>query len=478
MNRHTLSFLLACTGSVAGAMIAPHTLHAQTVTGTVVGTIADASGAVVPGATVVAHNVDTGVDSQGATDRSGQYRIANLPIGSYSLTISASGFGQQTVPAFHLEAVHTATFNVTLSLGSTNSTVTVSSAPPILDTTDATLSTTFSANTISNFPLNGLDFSAITLYVPGAVSTAGTAGTTSIERSTYFTDSINLNGNRAQSNNYTLDGIDLNETFNNLISYSPAPESLQEITVLTASSPIDYGNVNGAGVVTVMKSGTNRFHGSLYGYVQDWRFNANSWTNKHMLDRADIIPLSDSPYSQDQFGGSFGGPIKRNKLFFFMDYLGSRYHSGGVTSASVLTQAMRNGDFSALLAQSEPIQLYDPLNGFKPYAGNKGVPVNNPVAKYLFAHPALYPLPNATPTDGLTLNDYQGNYRKYRANNQGDVKIEYDPRSADKLTGFFSIGTGYDGQTSPLVVSFAGTTVYPTKLGGVTWVHVFTPKPG
>ena len=102
---------------------------------------------------------------------------------------------------------------------------------------------------------------------------------TSFERSTYYTDTPNINGNRAQANNYTLDGIDMNETFNNLISYSPAPEALQEVKVITANSPTDYGNVNGAGVVSVLKSGTNQFHGSAYGYVQDYRFNANSWTN-------------------------------------------------------------------------------------------------------------------------------------------------------------------------------------------------------
>ena len=206
--------------------------------------------------------------------------------------------------------------------------------------------------------MNGLDFSALTLYVPGAVSTVGTSGTNSIERSTSYTNSINLNGNRAQANNYTLEGIDLNETFNNLIAYSPAPESLQEIKVLTANSPADYGNVNGAGIVSVLKSGTNQFHGSVYGYLQDYRLNADSWTNKHANP---IIPIN--PFSQSQFGATFGGPIKRDKLFFFVDYLGSRYHNGGTSQASVFTQAQRNGDFSALLTGSNPVQLYDPLNG-------------------------------------------------------------------------------------------------------------------
>ena len=255
--------------------------------------------------------------------------------------------------------MQTANFNIKLRVGSSTTTVNVSAATPILNTTDAVVDSTFTANTIQNFPLNGLDFSALTLYVPGAVNTQGTSGMQSIERSTYYTDTPNINGNRAQANNYTLDGIDMNETFNNLISYSPAPEALQEVKVVTANSPVDNGNVNGAGVFSVLKSGTNNFHGSAYGYVQDYQFNANSWQNNNQ-------GIKNNPFTQSQFGGTFGGPIMRDKLFFFVDYLGARYHTGGSASVSVFTQAMRNGDFSALLTAANPIQLYDPENNFAP----------------------------------------------------------------------------------------------------------------
>ena len=445
--------------------------HAQTVTGTVTGTVTDPSGAVIPGASVSAHNLDTGVDSSATTDSAGLYRIGYLPIGRYQISATATGFATATVPPFALEALQTATFHLKLSTGGVSTTVSVSDATPILNTNDPTLGSTFTANTIQNFPLNGLDFSALTLYVPGSVSTAGTSGTTSIERSTYYTDSVNLNGNRAQANNYTLDGIDMNETFNNLISYSPAPEALQEIRVLTANSPADYGNVNGGGVVSILKSGTNQFHGSAYGYVQDYRFNANSWANNHGNP---IVPINS--YSQSQFGGAFGGPIKRDKLFFFVDFLGARYHTSGTAQASVFTQAMRNGDFSALLAGSNPIQLYDPLNNFAPYPGNMGVPIVNPVAKFLFANPNFYPLPNAVPSDGIANNDLQGYQRSYKANNQGDIKLEYDPHAADKITGFFSISTAYDGKTALLAITFPGINIYPTKLSGANWVHIFSPS--
>ena len=457
-------------GCAATLLLSVPACMAQSVTGAITGEVTDPSGAVVAGAQLIAHNLDTGVDTAATSDSAGVYRISYLPIGNYQVTIKAAGFGEKTIPVFHLEALQTANFNVTLSPGSVSTTVSVSAAAPILDTTNATLGSTITANTIRNFPLNGLDFSALTLYVPGSVSTAGTSGTTSIERSTYFTDTVNIDGNRAQANNFTLDGIDMNETFNNLISYSPAPAALQEVTVVTANSPVGLGNVNGGGVASILKSGTNQFHGSAYGFVQDYRMNADSWSNDH---QSPVIPVN--PYSQAQFGGSLGGPILHNKLFFFVDYLAARYHVGGTGSASVFTQAMRSGDFSALLTGSNPIQLYDSQNNYAPFTGDKGVPVVNPVAKFLFANTTVYPLPNATPTDGIAANDYQGPRRSYKANNQGDIKIEYDLRASDKITGFYSMSTAYDGSTPVLAISFSGPNLYPTKLSGANWVHIFSP---
>ncbi len=444
---------------------------AQTVTGSITGEVTDSSGAIIPGAHVVARNLDTGVETSTTTNAAGVYRIQFLPIGHYQVTVQSSGFDTATVEPFSLEVLQTATFNMQLHVGSAATTVNVSAAAPILNTENPTISTTFTSNTIQNLPLNGLDFSALTLYMPGSVDTAGTSGTTSIERSTYFVDTPNMNGNRAQGNNYTLDGIDINESFNNLISYSPAPESLQEIKVLTANAPAEYGNVVGGDVVSVLKSGTNRFHGSAYGNVQDYRLNANSWNNNQASPK---IPIN--PYSQAQFGGTFGGPIKRDRLFFFVDYLGSRFHHGGTSSASVLTPAMRNGDFSILLAQTPPIQLYDPENNFAPYPNNQGIPIVNPVAKFLIANPKLYPLPNATPTDGVAANNLQGPTRSYKANNQGDIKIEYDPHAADKITGFYSMSTAYDGSTALLAITFPGVNIFPSKVMGLNWVRTFSPS--
>ncbi len=458
MKAKFLLIFLGCTLAVLACVPA----LTQTVTGSITGIVTDPTGAVVPGARILVHNLDTGVDATTTTNAAGSYRIDFLAIGRYHATIEASGFGSATIPPFTLEVLQTANFNVKLQVGTTTTTVDVSAAAPILNTDNPTINSTFTANTIQNLPLNGLDFAALTLYVPGSVNTAGTAGMTSIERSTSYTDTPNMNGNRAQANNFTLEGIDLNETFNNLIAYSPAPESLGEVKVITANSPADYGNVNGGGVVNILKSGTNQFHGSAYGYVQNYRMNANSWSNNHN-------GVAINPFSQSQFGGTIGGPILHNKLFFFADYLGSRYHQGGIGTASVMTQAMRDGDFSAL-----SYQLYDPENNFAPYEGNQ-VAVSNPVATYLFAHPELYPLPNATPLDGIAENNYHAHQRSFKANDQGDVKIDYNLSGKDKISGFFSKSTAYDGSTPVLVISFPGENLYPTWLLGSSWVHTFSP---
>lgn len=444
----------------------------QTVTGSITGQVTDPTGAVVSSAQVTAHNLDTGVDTPTATNATGLFRIEFLPIGHYQVTVTANGFTTETLPAFVLEVLQTANFNVKLAVGSSSTTVNVSAAAPILNTTDPTISSTFTANTIGNLPLNGLDFSAVSLYVPGSVNTGGPAAMSNIGRNTpnggfgATGDTPNINGNRAQANNYTLNGIDMNETQDNWMAFSPAPEALEEIQVITANSPTDFGNVNGAGVVLMLKSGTNRFHGSAYGYVQDYRFNANSWWNNHQNP---IIPIS--PYSQAQFGGILGGPILHDKVFFFVDYLGTRHHTGGLSTASVMTAAMRGGDFSAAGRN-----LYETQNGFTPYAGNKGLPIVNPVAAYLFAHPQYYPLPNATPTDNVAANNYQADSRSYNNNNQGDIKIDYQLRPADKISAFTSTGTVVQGSKSVLITDFPGVNAYPTTLGGVDWAHTFSPS--
>lgn len=257
--------------------------------------------------------------------------------------------------------------------------------------------------------------------------------------------------------------------------------------VVTADANTEFGNVNGAAVVSVLKSGTNHFHGSAYGYAQDYRFNANSYLNGQTVDATGkLAPTPISPYSFAQFGGTLGGPIVHDKLFFFVDYLAARWHKGGYDFASVIPDAMQHGDFSALLSQGK--QLYDPENNFAPYQGDQNIPIVNPVAKFLFANPKYYPdcggdnpvTPAGgkclSPNDGIANDNYAAPDPRYKGNNQGDAKIEYDPRPADKITGFYSISHAYDGQVPVLAISFPGINLYPTWITGLHWVHTFSPS--
>jgi hypothetical protein len=442
----------------------------QTVTGSVTGQVTDASGAVVVGASVTAENTATSVKTAAKTNGSGVYSIRFLPIGNYTVTTAATGFSSQKVPPFAIEIDETVKINVSLQIG-TSSTVTVESdTHPILDTTDSTIGNTLSANEIANIPLNGRNFSSLTLFQPGAIDTdpTGMTGQNAIERNTYNNGNATVNGNRAQENNYTIEGADNNEPQNNLIAYNPAPDAIAEVRVVTANANATYGNANGGAIVTILKSGSNHFHGSAYDLLQNETLDANTWV--HGFSNP-VTPKGS--YTQNIFGATFGGPIVQNKLFFFGDYEGVRLHSGGPAATSVLTPAMLAGDFSAL--NTTGIQLYDTQNAFAPYTNNQ-VPVVNPVAQFLAANPSLYPAPNAIPTDGLIQNNYLGAQTKFVSNNQEDYKVDWTPSDRNKFNGFYSGGTGSDFTTSILPISFPAHNTYPSKIAGLSFVHTFSPS--
>jgi hypothetical protein len=440
----------------------------QTVTGSVTGQVTDQSGAVVVGATVTAENTATGVKTSGQTNGSGMYTIRFLPIGTYTVMIEAAGFAKQTVAPFALEIDQTAKINATMTIGASTTVSVESNVHPILDTTDATLGNTLTTNEIANIPLNGRNFSSLTLFQPGAVDTdpTGMSGNNAIERDTYNSGVASINGNREQGNNYTIEGAENNEPQNNLIGYNPAPDAIAEVRVVSANANATYGNANGGDIVTILKSGTNHFHGSAYDLLENQNLDANSWVNG----------LTNSPitrYTQNIFGGTLGGPIVRNKLFFFGDYEGIRRHTAQpLQQTSVLTPQMLKGDFSALTAQG--IQLYDTQNNFAPFVNNQ-VPVVSPIAQFLAANPNFYPAPNRAPEDGLIQNNYVGPQNGFVTDNQEDFKVDWTPGNVNKFNGFYSQGTGSDFTSAIIPISFPAHNSYPTKIAGLSFVHTFSP---
>jgi Carboxypeptidase regulatory-like domain/TonB dependent receptor len=455
---------------------------AQTVTGAIRGIITDPTGAIVPTATVTAINAATSVKTVAKTNQAGEYAIRFLQIGQYRLTVEAPGFTTAKYGPFALEIDQTAKIDIPLTVGANTTTVEVSDQlQPILNTENATLGETFTENTINNVPLNGRDFSQLTVFTPGAVSTGyGMFGTqNSVERSTNASNESDVNGSRQQSNNYLLDGQEINENINNTIGYSPSPDSLEQLRVISSNANAEFGNVNGGDVVMVTKSGSNHFHGSVFGFLENDNLNANSWYN-------DGQGFPKTSYTQTIFGGTFGGPILKDKLFFFIDYEGLREHSSGLQSASVAPAAFRTGDLSLLLSPTfpgGPLQLYDTQtvgpNGQPVAYVNNQIPINNPVAQFLFnpANVKAYPLPNHATTDPSGIyNNFAGPGNSTEKNDQGDVKIDYHFRSNDIISGRYSQGTARDATvTDPIPVFFPSASNYPDHLATGTWTHTFSP---
>lgn len=455
-------------------------LHAQTITGSVSGTVTDASGAVLPQAKITVTNVQTNVSSNTVSSSAGVYNIRFLQVGQYKVTVESAGFAPQTLGPFALEAGQDAKFDAKLGVaGSATSIEVAESLVPLLNTESAELGTTLDTTAIDSIPLQGRNFSSLTLFVPGAVATnpTGFTGANALERNTGGSGQVSVNGNRQQSNNYLLDGIEINETINNTIAYNPSPDALDQVRVVSANAQAEYGNVNGGDIIALLKSGTNKFHGSGFYYITDESFNANKWeagltspaTTKNSL-------------SSNIFGATFGGPILKDKLFFFADYEGVRYHTGGAATASVATAKMRSGDFSELLDAAlitRPIQLYNPLVAGSPAYANNRLPTAAPnsVARYLYTHPELYPLPNQAAVPGTVVtNNFRGVTKNRIYNDQYDIKVDY--RYHDKDTFFVRWTSGLSGDTNtlPLAIQFPTASSYPTKSVAINYVHTFNPR--
>lgn len=450
---------------------------AQTITGSVSGTVSDASGAVVPNATITVTNVQTNVSAKTQTAGDGVYNVRFLQVGQYKVTAEAAGFQPQTLGPFSLEAGQDAKFDAKLGVtGSQQSVDVTSSLTPLLNTENGELGTTLDTHAIDNTPLVGRNFSSLTIYTAGAVATNPTSLTdaNAIERSTNGGGQASINGNRQQANNFLLDGIEINETINNTIGYNPSPDALDQVRVISANAQAEYGNVNGGDIVTLTKSGTNSFHGYGFYYVNDDSFTANTWANN--LNR-----IAKSSFTSNIFGGGIGGPILRDKLFFFGDYSGNRYHLGGPATSSVATARMRTGDFGELLDTnliSSRIQLYNSLTPGAPAYANNRLPATaiSPAARFLFAHPELYPLPNKAAVAGTVISgNYVGASKKRIYNDQFDVKIDYHFRDKDQFFVRYSQSTAGDSNTNPIAITFPTASSYPTKGVAINYVRTFNP---
>jgi hypothetical protein len=337
----------------------------QDVTATITGTVTDPSGAALAGAIVTAKETDRGTIWTAQTNEAGIFSLLRIPIGTYELKAEIKGFKTAVHPPFTLDLNQTARVDFKMAMGQVTETIEVTSEAPLLQADSAAVGTIIDAATNEALPLATRNYVQLTLLAPGAVTPK--PGSFNTGNNVGDGGRPFINGNREQSNNFLLDGMDNNQVSDNLLGYTPAPDAIQEFNLITQNASAEFGNFQGGIISTSLKSGTNQFHGDIWEFFRNDKLNANNWGHKISPNPALVTPSNPQGFIPrdklrwNMFGGTIGGPVVKNKLFFFFDYQGQRFdHPASQSFFNVFTAKERSGDFSELLARG--VQLYDPCN--------------------------------------------------------------------------------------------------------------------
>jgi hypothetical protein len=357
-------------------------VHAQA-TGQINGVITDGTGGVVPGVTIEATNTATGAVRSAASSAEGFYTIPLLPPGNYTLKASLDGFKTQQRDGVRVTVTETSRVAFQLEIGTLSETTVIVGEVPLVETTNATHGIVINEQQVVELPLNGRNFTQLGTLIPGVVAPpgglGGQAGDATPGGFGNATGGFNVNGMRNQSNNFLMDGATNNDTFNTGFVLRPPPDAIQEFKILTHAFAAEYGRNAGSVVNVVTKSGSNTMSGAV------WEFNRSDALNARNYFAPQTQPKPE--LKQNQFGGAFGGPLMRDRLFGFGYYEGYRNDSGVTQNILVLSEAQRRGDFSGGAA------IRDPLTG-QPFPGNI-IPVEriSTVASKLLTD--FVPLPNS-----------------------------------------------------------------------------------
>ncbi len=348
---------IAVVGSVALVLL-PTRARAQA-TGTIAGVVADESGGVLPGVTIEVTNPATGQVRLATTAEDGRYAVPLLQPGRYDVRATLAGFKTAVRDGVVVTVGDTARVDFRLAVGQIEESVTVTGESPLVETLHATLGLVVDQKKVVDLPLNGRNFAQLGTLIPGVVAPpsalGGQAGDATPGGFGATTASFNVNGMRNQSNNFLLDGASNNDTFNTGFVLRPPPDAIQEFKILTHSYSAEYGRNAGSVVNVVTKSGTNEWHGSAWEFNRDNRLQARNFFAPRNQPKPKL--------KQNQFGGTLGGPLARNRLFAFGYYEGHRNTSGQTTNIVVLSDAQRAGNFAG------GATIRDPLTG-QPFPGN------------------------------------------------------------------------------------------------------------
>lgn len=449
-----LRILLVCVPLA----LAPFSL-AQDPTGVLQGQISDPSAATVPNAKVTARNISTGFTASQQSSQSGEFHFSYLPVGEYDLVVSSAGFADFEAKDIRIDVDRVVSFPVRLEIRPRGDLVDVMADAATVDVS-STLGNVVSSRDAVDLPLNGRNLTQLGLLQPGvAPLTFGLTEAGGIARSG---QAYAVNGEPPESNNYLLDGVTNVDSVNGGFALHTPVDAVSEFRILTSNAPPEYGETSGATSTVITKSGTNAYHGDVYDFFRN-----------NFMDARNFFAASTEPLHQNQFGTTLGGPIRKDKDFFFVYYEGQRDRQGETETAIVPTAAERTGNFSGLVNSStgQPEPLINEFTG-EPFPGNQ-IPTSliSPIA---LKAEQLYPLGNISPSLYSSTQLETNNY------DQGGFRLDHYFGNSDQLFMRYSASSIH--QLDPLPINGSNVPGFPvtnditTNSATISDVHLYSPR--
>lgn len=455
------------------------TCLAQQVNATLFGTITDPAGASIPDATVTALNPANGRITTTTTQADGSYVIAYLEPANYTITVEKTGFAKSEQTGVTLVVNQKSRLDIELKVGTLVTKVEATGTAPMVETGTASVGLTVDTRQVTELPLNTRRFGSLPLLMAGTVPDRG-GFSSNIFGSPFSEVTYASNGLRGSGNNVLIDGVDAKNMFTGGFSIQPSPDAVQEFKVQSQSFSAEFGKNGGSTINLTTKSGTNRFHGSAFEFLRN-----------NNLDARNFFSSKRPPYQRNQFGGYIGGPIRKNKTFFFGGYEALRERKGLTYSGQVPTPAMLNGDFSALLSQPDPntgtapYQIIDPLSCSNPpfgatcgaFPGNI-IPASriSSVAKLVIPY---FPQPDIPGAIGVGSNNFVSNPKRRRDDNQFSGRVDHTFSERDNLYVRYMLAqstTFTPEQAYSKLPGFDDKIRFRGQNVALSWTHTITPS--
>ena len=453
--------------------------HAQYEDGSLVGTIRDSSGAVLSGAAVSATNTATGITEKTTTNGDGDYEFPSLRVGTYTIDATAQGFARAVAQNIGISVGSRQRIDLKLVPGQTQTTVEVSDVALQLETESSQRGQTITNYESEALPLVSRNYSDLLALVTG-VRQAPTAATTSSISSLVREGAYNVNGQRSMFNNFLLDGMDnnaygeSNQGFDNQIIAIP-PDSVAQFSVVTNNENAEYGRSSGATINVASESGTNRYHATLYEFLRNTDLNAAGFFKPDLVGASgSSVPFKKPAFNRNQFGMNFGGPILKDRLFFFLDYEGFRQTLTPITAGTLPTQNELNG----ILA----VPVKNPLTGVSYPAGTQ-IPTTafDPLSLQIVNYFRKLSLPLAgLPTTGLNSDDYSVEAPFTDNSDKGDLRLDYQQNANSswfvRISDRKETGVNYETIPLPLDGQTNGTIRILDQQVALGYTHLFGPN--